>query len=69
MGIARSRPTLPHSGLDAYERHAGIMGTFTVSRSLEGRNVAIVDDVITTEATVNSLAGALRDAGALTVEA
>ncbi len=45
------------------------MGTFTVSRSLEGRNVAIVDDVITTEATVNSLAGALRDAGALTVEA
>ena len=44
-------------------------GAFSVSRKLHGRNVAIVDDVITTGATVNSLAGALRVAGADEVQA
>jgi predicted amidophosphoribosyltransferase len=42
---------------------------FSVSRRLYGRKVAIVDDVITTGATVNALAAVLRDAGAAEVRA
>ena len=37
---------------------------FRIRRSLKGLNVAIVDDVITTGATVNTLAASLREAGA-----
>jgi len=40
-----------------------------VTRQLRGRRLAIVDDVITTGATVNSLARALSGAGAEHVEA
>jgi predicted amidophosphoribosyltransferase len=42
---------------------------FSVSRRLYGRKVAIVDDVITTGATVNALATVLRDAGGAVVRA
>ncbi len=68
-GITRSLPTQPQSELDVHERHTSVAGVFSVSRKLHGRNVAIVDDVITTGATVNSLAGALRLAGATQIQA
>ncbi len=68
-GITRSLPTRPQSELDVYERHTSVAGVFSVARKLHGRKVAIVDDVITTGATVNSLAGALRYAGATEIQA
>ena len=68
-GITRTLPTRPQSELDLHERHASVAGAFSVSRKLHGRNVAIVDDVITTGATVNSLADALRLAGAAEIHA
>ena len=68
-GITRSLPTRPQSELDVHERHASVTGVFSVSRKLHGRNIAIVDDVITTGATVNALAGALRLAGATEIQA
>jgi len=68
-GIARSVPTRPQSELDIHERRAGVANAFSVSRRLHGRRLAIVDDVITTGATVNALAAALRDAGAAEVRA
>jgi len=37
---------------------------FRVGRELGGRRIAIVDDVVTTGATVNALAAELRAAGA-----
>jgi predicted amidophosphoribosyltransferase len=37
---------------------------FRIRRVLDGPNLAIVDDVVTTGATINSLAAALRAAGA-----
>lgn len=68
-GITRSLPTRPQSELDVDARRASVAGVFSVSRRLHGRKVAIVDDVITTGATVNSLASALRLAGATEIQA
>jgi len=62
-GIARSVPTRTQSELNIHERRVSVANVFSVSRRLYGRKVAIVDDVITTGATVNALAAALRDAG------
>ncbi len=68
-GITRTLPTRPQSELDLHERHASVTGAFSVSRKLDGRHIAVVDDVITTGATVNSVAVALRLAGAAEVQA
>lgn len=68
-GITRTLPTRPQIELDLQERRASVIGAFLVSRKLRGRNVAIVDDVITTGATVNSLARALTVAGAAEIQA
>ena len=63
-GIHRHANTQPQSLLAAHERYRNMRDAFRVRRSLKGMNVAIVDDVITTGATVNALAASLRDAGA-----
>ncbi len=68
-GIGRQTDTQPQTRLAARERHANLRGAFAVRRDLQGMSVAIVDDVITTSATVNALAASLRDAGAREVHA
>ena len=68
-GIRRSRATLPQTRSGCAQRYANLEGAFEVRRSLEGRRLAIVDDVITTGATANALAAALYGAGAVHVEA
>jgi ComF family protein len=50
-------------GLSAAERHANLEGAFGVRRALHG-TVLLVDDVVTTGATLNSAARALKFAGA-----
>ena len=47
----------------------GIAGAFVASARFQGRRVAIVDDVLTTGATVGAVAAALRQAGATSVDA
>lgn len=59
----------PQSRLTARERRANVEDAFEVRSVFLGRRVAIVDDVITTGATVNALAAALLLAGADRVEA
>lgn len=68
---ARRAPAAPQSRLGARARRANVAGSFVVARPLavRGRPVVIVDDVITTGATVNALAAALLAAGAERVEA
>ena len=68
-GIGRCTDTRPQTLLEAGNRYANVQGAFEVHRDLHGMDVAIIDDVITTGATVNALAASLRNAGAGKVHA
>ena len=68
-GVRRAVYTPAQSGLVRAERLVNPERAFRVSCRLDGARIAIVDDVITTGATVNALAAALKAAGARHVEA
>jgi ComF family protein len=57
------RQVLDQVGLSAVQRNANLKGAFGVHRVMHG-TVVIVDDVVTTGATLNNAAKALRFAGA-----
>jgi ComF family protein len=63
-GIARRVATPAQAGQGAAERRRGVARAFRVARDLTGRCIAIVDDVVTTGATVNAFAAELKAAGA-----
>lgn len=62
--LVRLRDTAPQVGLSAFERRGNLRGAFAWrGPPLRGEAVWLVDDVLTTGATVSAAAGALRDAG------
>lgn len=63
-GAIRIRPTAAQAGLSLKERHRNLRDAFTCTRSWEGCHVALLDDVMTTGATLGALAQAFRKAGA-----
>jgi ComF family protein len=67
-GVTRLRHTAPQMQLPYPERAANIRGAFACALDLRGRRVAVVDDVMTTGATLNELARVLKRAGAEKVE-
>jgi len=67
-GIVRSRVTAPQTSLACTQRRENLLAAFTATRQLHGLALAIIDDVITTGATVNALAETLLNAGAARVE-
>jgi ComF family protein len=63
-GIARRVATPAQAGQGARARRRAVARAFRVTRDFSGRCIAIVDDVVTTGATVNALAAELKAAGA-----
>jgi ComF family protein len=62
--LVRLRATAPQSDLAAAARHPNVAGAFAAAPAVAGAHVVVVDDVITTGATVGECARALRAAGA-----
>ncbi len=66
--IRRVRSTSAQMDLPARKRRANIRGAFAVRAGLAATHVALIDDVVTTGATVNELSRVLRRAGVERVE-
>lgn len=62
--IARTRETPPQAALPLAERATNVRGGFEARRELSGLTVAVVDDVMTSGATLDAVADALKRAGA-----
>ena len=62
--LKRRRHTLAQSGLSRRARLRNLVGAFETRGDLSGKSVALVDDVLTTGATVLAASKALRKAGA-----
>ncbi len=72
--LVRSRSTAPQAALAADLRHPNVAGAFALARdatpgALHGRHVALVDDVMTTGATLAEAAAVLKRCGAARVTA
>lgn len=61
---ARTRATAAQVGLKRDERRKNMRGAFECDASVAGRQIAIIDDVMTSGATARSLASAIQQAGA-----
>jgi ComF family protein len=68
-GLRRARDTPAQAALPWKDRARNVRGAFVADRSLSGIRIAIVDDVMTTGATLASAASAALRAGAPSVEA
>jgi len=65
--VTRTRDTPPQAGLSASARVANVQGAFAAKPRVAGLDVLVVDDVVTTGATLGAVGEALRKAGAARV--
>lgn len=65
--LLRTRETPPQSRLPWRIRQRNVAQAFACTRDLSGLNVIVVDDVMTTGATLNAVARTLKDHGAARV--
>jgi ComF family protein len=63
----RSRDTAAQTDLPWSERRRNVRGAFRCARPIRGGTVAVVDDVMTTGATLDEIASVLKQAGAARV--
>ncbi len=66
--VIRQTLTPPQASLPLKDRVKNMKGAFKVNANLTGKRIAIVDDVMTTGASLNELAKTLKQAGATHVE-
>jgi len=73
QGLLRVRDTAAQAGLSREQRQVNLTYAFTVHpqhiRQLAGKNLLLVDDVLTTGSTLQACSLALLQAGAATVSA
>jgi ComF family protein len=67
--LMRARVTESQAGLTARQRRLNVRAAFRVrdAAAVEGRDVLVIDDILTTGATARAAARALKDAGAKSV--
>ena len=68
--LKKARWSLPQIDLSPKEREANVKGSFAVGdrEVIQGKRVLLIDDVMTTGATVNECARTLLEAGAGAVD-
>jgi len=67
--LLKLRETAPQSSLGRKDRLANLKGVFVAQTDLSGKHILLVDDVMTTGATLAACAKACRDAGARCLDA
>jgi len=65
----RTRDTPTQAGLKLRERRRNVRGAFACDLDLSGKSVAVLDDVMTTGATLEEISRVLRRSGATTISA
>jgi ComF family protein len=65
--VARVRDTAAQASLDRRARQSNLRGAFACRRRFDGLRVAVIDDVMTTGTTLESLARCLKASGATAV--
>ena len=67
--LARIKPTTPQYGLTPGERRSNVSGCFKAAGGVRSKNILLVDDILTTGATLEEAAKTLKNAGAKSVYA
>lgn len=67
--LLRIRSTPSQTNLDAATRQKNVRGAFAADPSVEGLSILLIDDVVTTHATLTACAAQLKRAGAVRVYA
>lgn len=67
-GLERTRPTEAQASLKGVDRHRNVSGAFSALATLPP-SIVLIDDVVTTGATLRECAAAAREAGAHSVYA
>lgn len=66
--LSRRKATRPQSGLKMKERHGNMKNAFVFKAEMKYQHIAIIDDVVTTGATANAMAEAVKSGGVEKVE-